>query len=128
MVVYQEGFSSAHTCQLKLKAIYGGCCTNPSRPHPLTPSPPGEGELNFLLPSPGGRGAGGEGRTLSPSGLHVTLTPISIAKPLPLTQNSCRDAIHRVSTTNYSLLTNNPTGKCASAAPMDNVPVASRDC
>ncbi|BAY89559.1 hypothetical protein NIES3275_15620 [Microchaete diplosiphon NIES-3275] len=68
-------------CQLKLKAIYGACCTNTSRPHPLTPSPAGEGELNFLLPSPGGRGAGGEGRTLSPSGFHVKLTPMGIRFP-----------------------------------------------
>ncbi|EKF01266.1 hypothetical protein FDUTEX481_07453 [Tolypothrix sp. PCC 7601] len=35
------------------------------RPHPLTPSPPGEGELNLLLPSPGGRGVGGEGENLA---------------------------------------------------------------
>ncbi|BAZ01998.1 hypothetical protein NIES37_60050 [Tolypothrix tenuis PCC 7101] len=69
-------------CQLKLKAIYGNCCTNTSSPHPLTPSPAGEGELNLLLPSPGGRGAGGEGRTLSPSGFHVKLTPMTGAVPL----------------------------------------------
>ncbi|BAY89743.1 hypothetical protein NIES3275_17460 [Microchaete diplosiphon NIES-3275] len=43
-------------------------CT--SRPHPLTPSPAGEGELNLLLPSPCGRGAGGEGETLQPNGFH----------------------------------------------------------
>ncbi|BAY98892.1 hypothetical protein NIES37_28700 [Tolypothrix tenuis PCC 7101] len=53
-----------------------------SRPHPLTPSPPGEGELNLLLPSPGGRGVGGEGKTLQPSGFHVNLTPLGIACPL----------------------------------------------
>ncbi|WP_190747288.1 hypothetical protein [Tolypothrix sp. FACHB-123] len=39
------------------------------RPHPLTPSPPGEGELNLLLPSPGGRGVGGEGKNLSTKGV-----------------------------------------------------------
>ncbi len=48
-----------------------------SRPHPLTPSPAGEGELNLLLPSPCGRGAGGEGETLQPSGFQVKLTPLS---------------------------------------------------
>ncbi|EKF00472.1 hypothetical protein FDUTEX481_08904, partial [Tolypothrix sp. PCC 7601] len=61
-----------------LKAIWGGRCTNTSRPHPLTPSPPGEGELNLLLPSPCGRGAGGEGETLQLSEFHVKLTPLSL--------------------------------------------------
>ncbi|BAY09498.1 hypothetical protein NIES2098_26600 [Calothrix sp. NIES-2098] len=73
------GHSSAHTCQLKLKAIYGACCTKTLA---LTPSPPGEGELNLLLPYPCGRGAGGEGETLQPSGFHVKLTPMSTAVPL----------------------------------------------
>ncbi|EKF02776.1 hypothetical protein FDUTEX481_05576 [Tolypothrix sp. PCC 7601] len=50
-------------------------------PHPLTPSPAGEGELNLLLPSPCGRGAGGEGETLHKSGFHVKLTPMSNAVP-----------------------------------------------
>ncbi len=50
------------------------------RPHPLTPSPPGEGELNLLLPYPCGRGAGDEGETLQLSGFHVKLTPMSNAK------------------------------------------------
>ncbi len=54
------------------------------RPHPLTPSPPREGELNLLLPSPGGRGAGGEGETLQPNGFHVKLTPMGNAVPLPI--------------------------------------------
>ncbi|BAY34870.1 hypothetical protein NIES2107_67800 [Nostoc carneum NIES-2107] len=67
-----------HLCQLKLKAIYGECCKNTSRPHPLTPSPAGEGELNLLLPSPCGRGAGGEGETLQPRGFHVKLTPMAL--------------------------------------------------
>ncbi|EKF00273.1 hypothetical protein FDUTEX481_09139 [Tolypothrix sp. PCC 7601] len=49
-----------------------GRCTNTSRPHPLTPSPAGEGELNLWLPSPCGRGAGGEGETLHKSGFHDT--------------------------------------------------------
>ncbi|EKE98566.1 hypothetical protein FDUTEX481_03870 [Tolypothrix sp. PCC 7601] len=53
------------------------------RPHPLTPSPAGEGELNLLLPSPGGRGVGGEGETLHKSGFHVKLTPLGTAMPLP---------------------------------------------
>ncbi|EKF03831.1 hypothetical protein FDUTEX481_02241 [Tolypothrix sp. PCC 7601] len=35
-----------------------------------------------MLPSPGGRGAGGEGRTLSPSGFHLKLTPMGTALPL----------------------------------------------
>ncbi|BAY97639.1 hypothetical protein NIES37_15830 [Tolypothrix tenuis PCC 7101] len=69
----------AHTCQLKLKAIYGACCTITLAliPSPLLPQ--GEGELNLLLPSPGGRGAGGEGKTFAQSGFHVKLTPILIA-------------------------------------------------
>ncbi|EKF03893.1 hypothetical protein FDUTEX481_03087 [Tolypothrix sp. PCC 7601] len=54
--------------------------TNTSRPHPLTPSPAGEGELNLWLPSPCGRGAGGEGETFHKSGFHVKLTPM----PLPM--------------------------------------------
>ncbi|EKF02502.1 hypothetical protein FDUTEX481_06665 [Tolypothrix sp. PCC 7601] len=53
------------------------------RPHPLTPSPAGEGELNLWLPSPCGRGAGGEGETLQPRGFHVKLTPMGTALPLP---------------------------------------------
>ncbi|EKF01003.1 hypothetical protein FDUTEX481_07869, partial [Tolypothrix sp. PCC 7601] len=35
----------------------------------------------FWLPSPSGRGAGGEGETFHPSGLHVKLTPLGIALP-----------------------------------------------
>uniref|UniRef100_UPI0005EAC41A hypothetical protein n=1 Tax=Tolypothrix sp. PCC 7601 TaxID=1188 RepID=UPI0005EAC41A len=50
--------------------------------HPLTPSPAGEGELNLWLPSPCGRGAGGEGETLQPGGFHVKLTPMTGAVPL----------------------------------------------
>ncbi|EKF02442.1 hypothetical protein FDUTEX481_06848, partial [Tolypothrix sp. PCC 7601] len=56
---------------------------NTSRPHPLTPSPAGEGELNLLLPSPTGRGAGGEGETFQPDGFQVKLTPLSLST-LPL--------------------------------------------
>ncbi|BAY99790.1 hypothetical protein NIES37_37730 [Tolypothrix tenuis PCC 7101] len=74
--------TGAHRCQLKLKAIYGECCTKTLAliPSPLLPQ--GEGELNLLLPSPGGRGAGGEGETLQPSGFHVKLTPLTGAVPL----------------------------------------------
>ncbi|WP_334934403.1 hypothetical protein [Nostoc sp.] len=35
-----------HWCQLKPKTISDRRFANPSRPHPLTPSPKGEGELN----------------------------------------------------------------------------------
>ncbi|RCJ14730.1 hypothetical protein A6S26_34850 [Nostoc sp. ATCC 43529] len=55
---------------------------HPSRPHPLTPSPVGEGEFNFWLPSPLGRGAGGEGKTLAQKGFHVKLTPMNNVVPL----------------------------------------------
>ncbi|EKF01425.1 hypothetical protein, partial [Tolypothrix sp. PCC 7601] len=41
----------------------------------------GEGELNLWLPSPCGRGAGGEGKTLQPRGFHVKLTPLGTALP-----------------------------------------------
>ncbi|RCJ18077.1 hypothetical protein A6S26_29390 [Nostoc sp. ATCC 43529] len=71
-----------HTCQLKLKAISDRGFAHPCRPHPLTPSPTGEGELNLWLPSPKGRGAGGEGKTLSQSGFHVRLTPMTAVLPL----------------------------------------------
>ncbi|BAY94273.1 hypothetical protein FDUTEX481_02981 [Tolypothrix sp. PCC 7601] len=45
-------------------------------------SPGGEGELNLWLPSPCGRGAGGEGETLHKSGFHVKLTRRGNALPL----------------------------------------------
>ncbi|EKF02653.1 hypothetical protein FDUTEX481_06821, partial [Tolypothrix sp. PCC 7601] len=41
-----------------------------------------EGELNLLLPSPCGRGAGGEGETLHKSEFHVKLTPMGTPWPL----------------------------------------------
>ncbi|EKF06083.1 adenylosuccinate synthetase [Tolypothrix sp. PCC 7601] len=37
-----------------------------------------------MLPSPGGRGAGGEGETLHKSGFQVKLTPLGTAMPLQL--------------------------------------------
>ncbi|EKE97372.1 hypothetical protein FDUTEX481_05080 [Tolypothrix sp. PCC 7601] len=46
---------------------------SPSSPNPFSPgrrgikslAPPGEGKLNLLLPSPTGRGVGGEGENLA---------------------------------------------------------------
>ncbi|YAG12083.1 hypothetical protein NSTC745_01353 [Nostoc sp. DSM 114161] len=46
-----RGFSIVHWCQLKLKTISHMGFAHPSRPHPLTPSPTGEAELNLWLPS-----------------------------------------------------------------------------
>lgn len=77
------GAHISHWYQLKLKAISGRCFT-----HHLTPSSPnpfsqGRRGIKSQAPLSLGRGAGGEGKTLSPSGFHVKLTRMHISTPLP---------------------------------------------